>query len=315
MRLTLVLFVGLLPLLEARLKCGWIIPGCVSLLDNGQCPFDALCPPGLHRKELAGKCCCVAKTPKSKKNAESFISFQWILQNFLKVYPQNFDEAKGKMFKETLQSIDAILLEAKKDLKADTSRTNVEMKIDEASKAISNSMIGGVHRLAGLIDVEFNKVLAFVFEPSESDLSAKMRLVSKEVEAIYNRGEAAFNFFQQTLDKMNWWGEVIQNKCQTCGTNPEKIFWSRSCGLVLLGVVEFQHFPRLLRCLPSPWPMLASCERLPLVSELVVLVASDRCGERADSPCNIWCSSSVSVASREDFRSGSATYFLFYFVT
>jgi hypothetical protein len=101
-----------------------------------------------------------------------------------------------------LQSIKSVLKETKIFVETEVSRENIQKHIDKASKTISNAMISGIQQLAVLVDVDFNKVLAFVFKPSDSDMSHKIKLVSKEAEIIYSRGEAAFNFFQQTLDKM-----------------------------------------------------------------------------------------------------------------
>jgi hypothetical protein len=116
--------------------------------------------------------------------------------------PTKFDEAKEKIFRETLQTIESSFKATKLYVETGASRENIQENIDKASKAISNAMISGIHQLAGLVDVDFNKLLAFVFKPSESDLNGKILLVSKEAGIVYSRGEAAFNFFQQCLDKM-----------------------------------------------------------------------------------------------------------------
>lgn len=101
-----------------------------------------------------------------------------------------------------MRSIDRILREARAFLETETSLNRVELFIDKASKAISNSMIGGIQKLAALVDVDFNTVLAFVFKPKKSELSDRIVPVSKEANGIYNRGEYALNYFQQVHDNL-----------------------------------------------------------------------------------------------------------------
>jgi hypothetical protein len=66
MRLIILIFIGMISLMEARMKCGMVIPNCVPTLEDGKCPYDALCPPGLKRKPVEGECCCIVKRLRRK---------------------------------------------------------------------------------------------------------------------------------------------------------------------------------------------------------------------------------------------------------
>jgi hypothetical protein len=82
MKLIILLFIGMIPLLEARLKCGWIVPSCVPLLDDGKCPDNILCPAGLRRKPVDEKCCCVARISRSEEQSKIKSANQKVLKFF-----------------------------------------------------------------------------------------------------------------------------------------------------------------------------------------------------------------------------------------
>ena len=112
-------------------------------------------------------------------------------------------ELRTKILTDTLDYIEKIFTKVKTDLEVDVTREEGKRKVDEASKSISDMMIGSLKKLAKLIDVDYMKVIKNIFGDESAEHSEKIALIFKEATAIYEKGESVFKYFEKMIERFN----------------------------------------------------------------------------------------------------------------
>lgn len=120
-------------------------------------------------------------------------------------FPRDLSLLKVRITKDALEAMNHIFSTTKTVMYANQTNLNeLNIKIDDSSKAISNLMVGAVKKLAELVDVDYFKVLAKVFGDQSSENIEKINFVYNEVTEIYENGESMFRFFQTFLETQDF---------------------------------------------------------------------------------------------------------------